>query len=221
MPCDHLGILPDTCVYPRWYFAGLINWKPILVPQPSLHNPKQVSVRQSLLVWKVPCSSIFCHTHLGLIHCWPLECSNHWLCCQTTPGSPCTVPGTMNSPLSKVFIFCMWGSPLPWRSDESHYQINWCWLFPSLSHFLGWRFFALLFVRSMHHFVSISSSKLSLIICDKPQATHQWMLLQARRSPCRRYGCRNQSLDTMICLMYHPLRLISGILPEPLCIFRG
>ena len=45
------------------------------------------------------------------------------------------------------------------------------------------------------------------------QATYQWIFLQSPLSPYKRHGHRIQSIDSLICLMYHPLRLVVGMLP--------
>ena len=54
---------------------------------------------------------------------------------------------------------------------------------------------------------------LSLLICDKIQATYQWMFPQSRNFPFRRHDNINQSLDNMIFILSHLLRLVLGILP--------
>ena len=89
---------------------------------------------------------------------------------------------------------------------------------PSSVSFYRFVSFELLFQRSLSPFKSISSSTLSLLLCEKPQANCQWMLLKARHSPCRRHGHRNQSLDTLMCILSHPSCLIVGITPSTCCL---
>ena len=62
-------------------------------------------------------------------------------------------------------------------------------------------------------FVSISGTSLSLLLFDKIQAIYPWMLPQDWNSHCRRHGHRNQSLDTLIFLLYEPSPLVVKIIP--------
>ena len=60
--------------------------------------------------------------------------------------------------------------------------------------------------------LSMSSTKLALILCDKIQSIYQCMFIQARSSAGKRHGHRNQNPDTLLCIMSFLLCFIVIIL---------